>query len=962
MSENSFALLFGEKGRLFCEKMFSFYHRFPHLLKKAPLREMGCFISQCSETFLSSRSVFQLCRIFLSLHRLSQTSPLFLGERGRISFKKFPINSSVCGVAIALHSQQESEIFNDKQILKALQNLIPGIIPVYNSYFSYTYKTITYYYMEIKKIRGRGFSWEEKCTLKKELLHEFQKGIESSSHSLFLPGNEEELFKNIRHLSQEIRSVRDLPQVMITFTEYSNDTLKFLVIALRAVSAKTPSLGTLSANLPSLVEFTLERVFSMGRLRKKYPKEASIFTLQVKSSLFLRNNHVLNLRAARLYIVKAIEGMLGPFRDYNGGLLNKENEQLLAIKRALQAQGKGDFPFLEDLFYGIKPIDMRAVLTPETGIKLAEGFQKIALTPLESEKKYALSFFSSQGLRLALLKTQEKLWKSILPARILAHSLQIGCSVLEWEGYLYFCFFHQYAHNDLLFEALHHELAQEASLSTYPRRTVLNLNFQSGDPLSLNPRFAADMPCHILSNLLFEGLTRIARNGGVEPAAAEKIERLSDGKTYRFNLRQSWWSNGEEVSAYHFEKAWKKGIMATITGCPFPDFFYLFKNAQKARERQIPLDAVGIVVKDAKTLIVTLEEPCSYFLDLLSTPPFFPVLGEGEEPSDFNGPFTVAEWNRNRDLHLSQNPFYREQQHIKLGGIKISMIRDPYLAYEKFQKGELDFLGDPISPLPPEILKRSEVSPSLIQKQISRIFWIHCNTRIVPLQNRHLRRALSLALNRRQIVEKVLIGQSPQLSPLPAKYAQFKGLEEGDPDKACHHFHHALKELNMKKEDFPTLLLTHSDLSFEQPLFEELKRQWNSVLGIKLAPRHLRWNEFSAALEKGNFELCGLYRRDFFNNALFYLNFFKKTPQNPHSLSSKEYATLLSQFCKNEDILSKIEHLLIQESPVIPLVNQRYLALISPHIRRLDWDENGCLDLKNSYLAEADDLSFLPAI
>ena len=75
------------------------------------------------------------------------------------------------------------------------------------------------------------------------------------------------------------------------------------------------------------------------------------------------------------------------------------------------------------------------------------------------------------------------------------------------------------------------------------------------------------------------------------------------------------------------------------------------------RDKQATLDQVGIQAKDASTLLVTLESPYPYFLDLLSTPPFFPMSGEFEEPSDFNGPFAVAEWKRNSCLHLSQNPF-----------------------------------------------------------------------------------------------------------------------------------------------------------------------------------------------------------------------------------------------------------------------------------------------------------------
>jgi len=951
-----FALLFGEKGEQFCKKFLSFHQRMPHFLPKEMLKELGAFLTYFSEPFLENRPHLLLARIFFSLHRMRIKAQ----EQNiqRLHLQSFKISASVYGITIALSSLQEYEKFNEKHILKSVQNLIPGIIPVPNSYIACKYDSTFLYYMEIKKIRSSGFFKFEKQKLQKELLHELLNSIESTCQSLFLPGNDEALFKNIRHLSKELKYVHDLPQVMITFVEYFQETLKFLVIVLRLIKPSTPSFISLSNQLPSLVHFSLEKIFYVERLRKKYPKEAAIFTLEVNSSLFSRNGHAVNLRAARLYIVKAIESMLGPFRDYNGGLLNKENEQLLAIKRALEEQDCS-FSYLEDLFYGIKPMEMRALLSKQTGIELAALFQKMLDTPLNATEKYARASFHSHEVHLEVIKSADKNWKASLPSRIMAYSSQIGCSVLEREGYFYFCFFLQYPgdENNVLCEALGQELAKQPLLLSYPRKTLLYLNFQSGDPLSLNPRLAADMPCHILSNLLFEGLTRMGRNGKIQLAAAEKVEISPCGLFYTFCLRQSWWSNGEEVTAYHFEKAWKKALIVNLTGYPYPDFFFLIKNVQKARDKAISLDQVGIEAKDAKTLCVTLESPSPYFLDLLSTPPFFPMLGESEEPSDFNGPFTVAEWKRNANLHLSQNPFYHNAQQIKIGGIKISMVRDPYLAYEMFQNGELDFIGDPISPLPPEILKQPEVVNNVIYKKISRIYWIHCNLRVFPLNNMHLRRALSLALNRKQITERVLLHQIPQISPLPCKYAHFQGSGEHDPDLARFYFEKALQEIGCTHSSFPNIMFTHSDLSFEKPLFEELKTQWQEVLGINVISQHLRWNEFSASIEKGNFQLCGLFRRDFFNNALFYLSFFKSSPTNPHSLHNEEYAQLLEQFQKEEgkeEILKKIESLLIEHTPVIPLVNQKFLALIAKHVKGVAWDENGCLDLKEAWIEEKD--------
>ena len=680
---------------------------------------------------------------------------------------------------------------------------------------------------------------------------------------------------------------------MITFVEYFQETLKFLVIVLRTLKPSTPPLISLAESLPPVVQFSLDSIFCTGLLRKKYPKEAAIFTLEVDSTLFYHNHHAINLRSARLYIVKAIENMLGPFRDYNGGLLYKESEQLLGIKRALEEKGI-TCPDLEDLFYSIKPITLRALLTVETGIELVQLFLKIRNQPLEGEKYLLVSARFSES-HLALIKTCEKTWKSSLIGQLLAASPQIGCAAIEREGFFYFCFFHQYPQANILFDILHSQL-KHLSLSSHRRKNILNINFQGGDPPSLNPRLAADINCHILSNLLFEGLMRIDRWGKVEPAAAEKITISSCSTLYTFHIRNTCWSNGEEVTAYHFEKAWKKAIMGNIPAYPYPDFFYSIFNAKKAREKILPLDQVGIVAKDTKTLIITLESPCPYFLNLLTTPPFFPLLGDAEEPTEFNGPFTLSDWKRNTSLLLTQNPFYRNESRSKLSAIQIFMIKNPHTAYELFQKGELDLLGDPTSPLPPEILKRPELQASLFHKPVSRIFWIHCNRRAWPLQNTSLRKALNLAINRKRLTDHVFVQQTPHCSPLPLKYSQISGCVEGEPSLARFYFKKALHELNLEQKQFPSLVLSHSELSFEKPLYKELKSQWKEVLGITVLSKQLPWDEFSGNLEKGNFQLGGLFRRDPFNHVLFYLSFFKNIPNNPHSLDSEQYTQLFDKF------------------------------------------------------------------
>lgn len=976
MEKRQLELLWDSKRADFCEHMLFVSERFDRLLSKSILKELSPFLAACPDFLFDTYNLKSLRRLFFSHCRCSKQAEVHI----------FPITPYSWGLSIALPLLGEHEFFSEKHMLKAAQNLISGIKSEPRSYFCRQREKKLLFYLEIKKVRGGSFTAQERKKLALALPQEVQQAVERVSQSLFLPGNEEELFKNIRHLSTEIRSEKDLPQVMISFNEYRNGTLKFLVIAVRVAKSSSSSLFSQSHLLPALVRFSLENLFCVGKLRKKHPKEAAIFTLEVNSSLFLKNNHSVNLRAARQYIAKSLESMLGAFRDYNGGFLIQENKQLFQIKQYLDKKGI-QFDRLEDFFYEIKPISLRTTFSSHIGIQFVEMIQNSAAIPLRQGHTYRLESRIVKNTHLAVIKTMDKKWKTLLPKQILAKSSHIGCSYFEEDGFLYLCFFHQSPTSPILFNALKEALQADPSTFSQNQSALLRINFQGGEPSSLNPRFAADIHSHILTNFLFEGLVRFTRSGDVEPALADSIFLSPSRTLYTFSLRSACWSNGEEISSYHFEKTWKKALMANSAACMKPDFFFFIKNAKAAKEGKVNISEVGIFAADAKTLVIELESPCPYFLNLLATPSFFPLYGDEEEPTVFNGPFVLADAKPDSYLLLSQNPFYRNAHEVKLSGIHISLVKDPQVAYEMFLKGDLDLIGDPTSPLPPKLLNWLKIQKNLVCKDISRVFWIHCNTHTFPLNNDHLRRALSLCLDRKKIVDKVFIEQIPHASPLPQRYARCQESVEGDVAKARIYFQMALDELNMRVEDFPPLIMTHSNLSFEQPLIEELKRQWKEALGIDLIPRPLPWMEFSSSLERGDFQLGGLFRRDLFNHPLFFLNFFKKSTGNSHSWDNAEYEKLLEKlagnletpvetnkkvhnfdsdaadgasfpnqpvFSTSEPIVEDLERLLIEKAPVIPLVNQRYLVLIQDRVEGFSWNRDGCFDLTKVRIHEMD--------
>lgn len=133
---------------------------------------------------------------------------------------------------------------------------------------------------------------------------------------------------------------------------------------------------------------------------------------------------------------------------------------------------------------------------------------------------------------------------------------------------------------------------------------------------------------------------------------------------------------------------------------------YPIKNAEAYNKGKAKVEDVGIKVEDDKTLVVTLEQPTPYFLEMLAFKTYFPVnknvaeknpkwYTEAGEDYVTNGPFLLDSWNHNKDITLKKNPTYWDADNVALEKVNITMVESEQTATTMFDNGEIDFLGSP---------------------------------------------------------------------------------------------------------------------------------------------------------------------------------------------------------------------------------------------------------------------------
>jgi oligopeptide transport system substrate-binding protein len=499
---------------------------------------------------------------------------------------------------------------------------------------------------------------------------------------------------------------------------------------------------------------------------------------------------------------------------------------------------------------------------------------------------------------------------------------------------------------------------------------TLRLNLGT-EPPSLDPRQAIDLTSGIVLKMLYDGLTRMATNGKTKPSVAKTITVSEDLKTYTFKLRDSLWSNGDPVTAHDFSYAWK-WILDPKNDARYAYQLYVIKNAKAAKEGKISLDDVGIHVIDDSTLIVELEYPTPYFLELTSMMMYYPVnkksavkgaANDGKPADQYisNGPFQLISWRHNNELTLEKNKLYWDASSVRLDEIRLFVINDATTELHLFESGELDWAGTPLSVgLPNDAILSLKESGNLHIKPEAATYFYEFNTEKFPLNNKKLRKALAYAINRKAIVENITqANQIPATSFLPPLLA-LQGtpyFPDADIQTAQKLLKEALSELGLTLEDLPKITISYNTSENHHKIAQAVQQQINQALGIKIELNNLEWKVYLDALSGHNFDIGRLSWIADFNDPITFLQIFKYKSNSTNSTGweNPEYIALLDESSREPNrkkrlaLLQKAETILMDEMPIIPIYFIMNSYLKNPKLQNVYLSGLGDIDFKWAY-------------
>lgn len=977
------------KGQLgYNAKTSPVHHELCQLLKKWPhhfddslFLEMTRFLVLVSKNFLEPRPSRAITRIisFHHLMRRDHQRNLHYSPKNRLfSTRCHPLKlqypfgfKRVLGLIVAFYLSDKREFFEESHVLQAAQKLLGQVEAVPGSFYfcQNAEDSIRTLYLELEKKDGSPFSQKEISLLKNELNDELGKHIEKLVPNVFMPRNEEEIMKNILILSQELKSSTDLPQVMISFDKQSNTDLVFTILLVSIQEEEKQSLQQIFQQLMTPIECIVDHKHEVGFVDKNIPKKALVFRLCIpKDSSLLRADSSINIYLAREKVVSLLEEAIGPFRDYNGGLILKQREQFRQFKEGFKDVSDKHPELLENFFFSLHPVEMQAILPLSSLMALFQFFLEAARMIFKKREEYYLKIHEDREDIFAVIRAQgyslipylEAAFKKfkVSEKHLINTSVEMDDTICH--GYIYTakCQEVKKQYLDALQEAIHR---WNESLSN---AQILRLSCASL-PKTLDPRQGGDELSSNVFKMLYDGLTRIGRAEKSTLAIAQSVKISDDLKHFEFHLRESYWSNGLPLTAQDFEYTWKK-ILSPDFFTPFAYFFYPIKNAKAAKEGSCPLDKVGIRALDNKILSVDLEYPLPEFLELTAHAIYSPVshlidrihpnwLTEAGTNYTSNGPFLL----KNKSSHgyeLVKNPYYWDKENVKIDQILISQD-NPYIAAERYKKGEIDWIGQSLGHLgffPPELSDERETFQSLAT------CWCVFNVACFPFDHVKIRQAFAYTIDQCKLVQFFPFESLPASTPLPLPHTYNTKLHEswGNPQKAKKLFEEALKELDLARKNFPTLTIIYNKIYFREKLALLVKQQLEDVLEITCEIEGHEFSSLFSRMTAGNFQLGIMSWKAWVDDPMYTLNAFKHAT-NQVNFSKWENSTyqklvdtaqIEADLAKRRLFQEEAEKILIDQRPVIPLLHENQQSAQKSYLKGVLHSSMGNIDFKYAYL------------
>lgn len=475
------------------------------------------------------------------------------------------------------------------------------------------------------------------------------------------------------------------------------------------------------------------------------------------------------------------------------------------------------------------------------------------------------------------------------------------------------------------------------------------------EPETLDPHRAQSVTSSNILRDIYEGLVNESPEGELIPGGAERWEISEDGKTYTFYLRKdARWSNGEPVTARDYVYGLRRCVDPK-TGSVYAEILTPINNARAIISGELPPEALDATAINDYQLEIHLQSPTPYFLGLLTHSSAYPahqasIEKHGDQftqPGNHisNGAYQMSEWVVASHITITRNTHYWDNANTQIDAVKYIPIENAESEFKRYLSGELDMTASlPI----PQIEWAKENLPDDYQSYPSlAVYYYGLNLTRPPFKdNPKLRRALSLAIDRQIITEKVTRGgQIPAYSWVPPGVHNYEA-QDADyaawpKEKQLAEARRLYKEAGYSEENPLEVELRYNTSEGHKKIATAIASMWKTALGAKVVMVNEEWKVF---LQNVNTKkVTQVYRSGWvgdYNDANTFLELMHSAfGLNGTGYTNPEYDRLLDMASRESDVdkrrrlMQQAEQLLISDQPVIPVYHYVGTRLVKPYLK-----------------------------
>jgi len=473
-----------------------------------------------------------------------------------------------------------------------------------------------------------------------------------------------------------------------------------------------------------------------------------------------------------------------------------------------------------------------------------------------------------------------------------------------------------------------------------------NSNFKD-----LDPALAYDTTSNEAVNEMYDQLVTYSKDtSNIVGLLADTYTVSPDGLTYTFKIKQGvkFW-NGDPLTAQSFIDEFQRVLSPTV-GSPGEGFLDPIVQGSTAYNKGTAKAISGITAPDPNTLVIKLNKPEPFFLEVLAMPFFSAVdqsfintAGKKFDSSEAmgTGPFQLKSFDGNT-MVLAKNPNYflkdaSGNQLPYLNKITITVNKNTQVDGLHFEQGQTAIIGNLFSGIPSDIYPHFVNTPALAKDIITApenaTYYIGLNSKMKPFDNTKVRQAMEYAIDKSKIVKLLNNRAIAANQPLPPG---IKGYVSGLDADATYTYDPAKAKQLLAAAGFANGFTTDlysandaDDIKIDTSIQNDLAQ-----IGVTAKIHSMDWNSYLTLNEKGQTPMFSLAWIQDFPDASDFLNTLFNTTEQPANNSSMYSNPQVDQWLNQAQtdtnateryqLYTQATNQIMKDAPWVPLYYTKY--------------------------------------